>query len=94
MDIVARVSRIRNLVIAYVFGELDLVEEWGSGYKCIKEVCLMGGYPEPQWEELGTVLRVTFVPHPEVINQSQPGAKISTKAALGQHLESEGSCYN
>lgn len=85
----AGVSRIRNPVIARVFGELDLVEEWGSGYKRIKEACQMGGYPEPQWEELGTVLRVTFFPHVEVVKQPRPSAAIGTKLALGQHLDVE-----
>lgn len=85
----AGVSRIRNPVIARVFGELDLVEEWGSGYKRIKEACRMGGYPEPKWEELGTVLRVTFFPHAEVAKKSKLGAKIGTKLALSQHLDTE-----
>jgi len=61
----AGVSRIRNPVIARVFGELDLIEEWGSGYKRIKEACQKDGYPEPIWEEYGTVMRVTFYPHSE-----------------------------
>lgn len=81
----AGVSRIRNPVIARVFGELELVEEWGSGYKRIKEACQKGGYPEPQWEELGTVLRVTFFPHPEVTNQVKLGAKVGTQLAPSQH---------
>ncbi len=71
----AGVSRIRNPTIARVFGELGLVEEWGSGYKRIKEACHRGGYPEPQWEELGNVLRVTFYPHPEVATVAPSGTK-------------------
>lgn len=65
----AGVSRIRNPVIARVFGEIELVEEWGSGYKRIKDACHAGGYPEPLWEELGTVMRVTFFPHHEFARQ-------------------------
>jgi ATP-dependent DNA helicase RecG len=68
----AGLSRLRNPVIARVFRELELIEEWGSGYKRIKEACFKGGYPEPIWEELGTVLRVTFFPHSET---SQLSAK-------------------
>jgi ATP-dependent DNA helicase RecG len=79
----AGVSRIRNPVIARVFGELELIEEWGSGYKRIKESCSKGGYPEPIWEELGTVMRVTFFPHPET--QTKLGAKISTQLAPSWH---------
>lgn len=66
----AGVSRVRNPVIARVFGELGLIEEWGSGYKRIKEACAKEGYPEPIWEELGTALRVTFFPHPETTPQT------------------------
>lgn len=70
----AGVSRIRNPVIARIFSELGLVEEWGSGYKRIEEACRRDGYPEPQWEELVNVLRVTFYPHPEIV-RDQVGTK-------------------
>lgn len=79
----AGVSRVRNPVIARVFGELGLIEEWGSGYKRICGACHFGGYPEPMWEELGTVLRVTFYPHPETLLQL--GAKSGTKSAPSRH---------
>jgi ATP-dependent DNA helicase RecG len=79
----AGVSRIRNPVIARVFGELNLVEEWGSGYKRIKEACKQGGYPEPQWEELGTVLRVTFFPHPDFAQEAY-GDQVGTKLGLSR----------
>jgi ATP-dependent DNA helicase RecG len=62
-DLKAGVSRVRNRVIARVFSELNLMEEWGSGYKRIIEACLTGGYPEPEWQELGTSFRVIFSPH-------------------------------
>lgn len=84
----AGVSRVRNPVIARVFGELGLIEEWGSGYKRIKEACSKGGYPEPMWEELGTVLRVTFFPHPEIVAQLDTKApsrhQVGTKSVLEQ----------
>lgn len=66
-DLKAGVSRIRNRVIARVFHELHLMEEWGSGYKRILDACKQGGYPEPKWEELGTTVRVTFYPHARAI---------------------------
>ncbi len=62
-DLKAGVSRIRNRVIARIFHDLQLMEEWGSGYKRILDACKEGGYPEPKWEELGTTVRVTFYPH-------------------------------
>lgn len=64
-DLKTGVSRVRNRVIARVFSELGLMEEWGSGYKRMIEACKEGGYPDPIWEELGSAIRVTFYPHPE-----------------------------
>ena len=62
-DLKAGVSRIRNRVIARVLRELELFEEWGTGYQRIMKDCQAGGYPAPEWEELGPVLRVVFRPH-------------------------------
>ena len=62
-DFIAGVSHIRNKVIARVFRELNLMEEWGTGYKRITEACLVGGYSNPVWKELGTAIRVSFRPH-------------------------------
>jgi len=66
-DFKAGVSKIRNRVIARVFREMRLMEEWGSGYKRVIHACQSGGYPEPNWEELGTAFRVIFHPHPAVL---------------------------
>ena len=66
-DMMAGVSKVRNRVIVRVLGVLGLVEEWGSGYKRVIEACRSGGYPEPEWQELGSALRVVFHPHPEAV---------------------------
>ncbi len=44
----AGVSQIRNPIVSRVLRELDLMEEWGSGYKRITEDCDQGGYPYPE----------------------------------------------
>lgn len=62
-EFTAGVSHIRNKVIARVFRELRLMEEWGTGYKRIIEACQTGGYQAPVWKELGTTIRVVFKPH-------------------------------
>ncbi len=89
----AGVSRVRNPVIARVFGELDLIEEWGSGYKRIKDACSKGGYPEPVWEELGTALRVTFFPHQDITSQlgasALSGHQVGTKSASSPSIDRE-----
>ena len=66
-DFKAGVSKIRNRVIARIFRELGLMEEWGSGYKRVVNACRAGGYPEPEWTELGAAVRVVFYPHRETI---------------------------
>src|SRR3990167_4621759 len=78
----AGVSRIRNPVIAKTLGQLELIEEWGSGYKRIQDACERGGYPLPEWEEFGSALRVTFYPHPEVV---ELGAESGTQLAPSLH---------
>jgi ATP-dependent DNA helicase RecG len=62
-DFMAGVSHVRNKVIARVFRELHLMEEWGTGFKRISESCNAGGYTTPTWEELGSAIRVTLHPH-------------------------------
>lgn len=42
------------------------MEEWGSGYQRISAACRQGGYPEPEWLELGSCVRVIFRPHPHI----------------------------
>jgi hypothetical protein len=77
-DIKDGVSRIRNPVIARVLRELDLMETWGSGYRRITEDCDQGGYPYPEWNELGSVVRITFPPHPDVSKGARP-------VGIGEH---------
>jgi ATP-dependent DNA helicase RecG len=69
-DLKAGVSRVRNRVIAKVFHELKLMEEWGSGYKRVVEECQANGYPEPEWVELGTFIKVSFNPHTKTSQKS------------------------
>lgn len=52
------VSKIRNHVLARVFRELNLIEQWGSGVRRIFREALELGLPEPQIIELGLRVRV------------------------------------
>ncbi len=58
-DMKQGVSKIRNPVIARVFRELNLIEQWGSGVPRIFRETRESGFPEPSIVELG--LRVRFV---------------------------------
>jgi ATP-dependent DNA helicase RecG len=52
-------SRIRNPVIARVFKELNLIEQWGTGVRRIFAEAKELGLPEPNIEEVGMRLRFT-----------------------------------
>ena len=54
------VSKIRNPVIARVFRELHLIEQWGSGVPRIFRETAEAGFPEPYISELGLRLRFVF----------------------------------
>ena len=75
-------SRICNPAIAWVFRELGLMEEWGSGYRRFIAACDQGGYPYPEWTELGAAIRVVFLPHPEVaaLPESRLEPQVGTKS--------------
>ena len=59
-DIHRGLSKLRNRVIARVFHELQLIEQWGSGVQRMTKTCLEAGLPEPTFEEIGSGFRVTF----------------------------------
>jgi len=54
------VSRVRNRVIARVFKELGLVEQWGTGVQRMVAACAGAGLPAPEFAELGFRFRVTI----------------------------------
>jgi len=54
------VSRVRNRVIARVFKELGLIEQWGTGVQRMIAACEETGLPAPDFAELGFRFRVTI----------------------------------
>ena len=59
-DIVQGVSNLRNRVIGRVFGELHLIEQWGSGIQRMTSACVEAGLPAPVFEEIGMHFRATI----------------------------------
>ena len=59
-DLPLGVSKIRNRVIARVFHELGLMENWGSGVQRMISACDEAGCPRPVFEELAGRFRVTL----------------------------------
>jgi predicted HTH transcriptional regulator len=60
-DMLQGVSKIRNRVIARVFRELDLIEQWGSGVRRMFKEADELGLPKPEIIEIG--MRVRFIVH-------------------------------
>ncbi len=52
-DIYDGTSKIRNRVLARIFKELGLIEQWGTGFMKIRESCESYGFPNPIIEEKG-----------------------------------------
>src|SRR3990167_4716830 len=57
-DMLQGVSKIRNHVIARVFREINLIEQWGSGVRRIFKEAAALKLPEPQIMEIGMCVRV------------------------------------
>jgi len=53
-------SKIRNHVIARVFRELDLIEQWGTGVRKIFAEAKQLQLPEPEITEIGMRVRMTI----------------------------------
>jgi len=51
-------SRVRNRVLARVFNELGLIEQWGTGVQRMIDACTRAGLPEPDFAEVGLRFRV------------------------------------
>jgi len=59
-DILRGRSEIRNKVIANVFKELGLIEQWGSGISRIMIACKKAGLDQPRIREQGDFVDVEF----------------------------------
>ena len=72
-DVKSGVSKIRNRVIARVFRELDLIEQWGSGFRRILQEATDLGLSEPVIEEIGMRVRVRFFSEELIHTEGQVG---------------------
>lgn len=59
-DVRGGVSKLRNRVIGRIFKELNLIEQWGSGFQRMVESCREMNLPEPVIEEVAMRFRVTI----------------------------------
>jgi len=59
-DVRSGVSKLRNRVIGRVFRELNLIEQWGSGFQRMADSCREMSLPEPTFEEISMRFRVSI----------------------------------
>ena len=76
-DMKQGISKIRNPVIARVFRELNLIEQWGSGVRRIFREAEELGLPTPEIIEMGLRLRF-IVP----LVKSMAGARVGLESGL------------
>lgn len=84
------VSNLRNRVIARVFRELKLIEQWGSGVSRIFREAEEQGLPEPAIEEIGLHLRLTvFLASPLATDSGNAASTEQLGQTIRAGLESE-----
>ena len=74
-------SRIRNHVIARVFREINLIEQWGTGVRRIFNEAKELGLPEPKIEEVG--MRVRFT----VYLAAKHGVQVGVQSGVQSKME-------
>ncbi len=68
-------SEVRNKVVARVFKEAELIEQWGRGIQKMNRLCVEAGLKKPDITEAGMFVQVTFYR-----NNESFAAKVSAKA--------------
>ncbi len=88
-DMKRGVSQIRNPIIAHVFRELDLIEQWGSGIPGIFREVKAGNLPEPKIEEIAGRVRFTVL-LPEIVPLTREQSRKTTgKESLNSGISPE-----
>lgn len=82
-DLKYGVSQIRNPVIARIFRELELIEQWGSGIPGIFNEARANNWPEPEIEEIANRVRFT-VKLPKILPLTKDQSRKSAGQVTGQ----------
>ena len=88
-DMLQGVSKIRNHVIARVFRELDLIEQWGSGVRRMFKEAEALGLPQPEIIEVGMRVRlIAYLAKPIEIETTVP-ITVEVESRLKSRLKSQ-----
>lgn len=83
-------SRIRNHVIARVFRETNLIEQWGTGVRRIFAEASELGLPEPRIEEIGMRVRFTvFLKEAHVAESGRSDTEIEAQSRAQSRAQSD-----
>jgi len=85
-DVKQGVSKIRNRVIARVFRELGLIEQWGSGFRRILEEAEKQNLPEPALEEIGMKVRFTVFLAESISPGIKPEVREEAEKQVTEHV--------
>ncbi|MHB1335395.1 MAG: RNA-binding domain-containing protein [Candidatus Humimicrobiaceae bacterium] len=90
-EIYAGRSEIRNKIIARIFREAGIIEQWGSGIPRIREACEQKGLKTPEISENGMFVKLTIyrrIKETEMNGKSaQSTIKISKGSKIGEEKE-------
>jgi len=90
-DVRQGVSKIRNRVIARVFREVGLIEQWGSGFPRILDEAEKQHLPEPVIEEIGMKVRFTmYLAEPLAVDAAMEAIEQFTEQVTEQATEQVG----
>jgi predicted HTH transcriptional regulator len=84
------VSKIRNHVIARVFRELDLIEQWGSGVRRMFREAEALGLPQPEIIEVGMRLRfIVYLAEPLILSPKNEQGRDQVSTQLPTQLPTQ-----
>ena len=73
-------SKIRNKGIANIFGQMGLVEAWGSGIKRILNAAEEYGLPKPRFQEFDNMFRVELFRNNSMMESEKKFGESSEKS--------------
>jgi predicted HTH transcriptional regulator len=89
-DMLQGVSKIRNHVIARVFRELDLIEQWGSGVRRMFREAEALGLPQPEIIEVGMRLRfIVYLAEPLILSPKNEQGRDQVSTQLPTQLPTQ-----
>ena len=88
-EIYAGRSEIRNKIIARIFREAGIIEQWGSGIPRIREACEQKGLKTPEISENGMFVKLTIYRRIKETEMNGKNAQSTIKISRGSKIGEE-----